>query len=151
MENPLPDLIRPERILLHLQAREKWAAIHELIALLASHDKVSDPAKAEQAVREREHLLSTGLDHGIAIPHGKTETVAELVVAVGLSHAGIDFGSGDRQPARVIILALSPKDRHGPHIQMLAAISRVLHHHQVVEKLMAATSASDAAAILSYG
>jgi len=116
-----PALVDPD-----LQASAKQEVIDELLSILFATDKVSDHQRARQSILDRERKMSTGMEHGIAIPHGKTDAVEELVACVGISRDGIDFGSLDREPAHIFIMTLSPANRTGPHIQFLAEISRLL-------------------------
>ena len=74
----------------------------------------------------RENKMSTGLEAGIAIPHGKTDAVKKLVCAVGIKHDGIDFKALDGKPSQIFILTLSPKSRPTPHIQLMSTISHAL-------------------------
>ena len=88
---------------------------------------VVDPR--EQLVRillERESLGSTGIGDGVAIPHGKMDRIAEMIVAFGRSSRGIDFQSMDSKPAHLFFLLVTPADRPGEHLRTLARVSRIL-------------------------
>lgn len=80
------------------------------------------------------------MQNGIAIPHGKTESVDCLVAALGIKKDGVDFGALDGQPSHIFVMTVSPDSRTGPHIQFLAEISRPLNDATVRNRLMAATS-----------
>jgi mannitol/fructose-specific phosphotransferase system IIA component (Ntr-type) len=99
-------------------------------------------------VLDREKIMSTGMEHGIALPHGKTEGVQEMAVAVGVKKGGIDFDSMDGQPSRLFILVVSPKKTTGPHVQFLAAIGAVLKDEALREAVIRCTSRGAAAALL---
>jgi mannitol/fructose-specific phosphotransferase system IIA component (Ntr-type) len=100
-------------------------------------------------VLAREGKMSTGMEHGIAIPHGKTDTVKKLVVGVGIHREGVDFESLDGQPAHIFIMTVSPLNKSGPHIQFLAEISRILGNAAVRERLLAAGDQGEIIALLS--
>lgn len=119
-------VIAKEAVLMELQSTTKEAAIGELIAALGAAGLIKDPAMALKAVLEREKKMSTGLQNGIAIPHGKSDAVESLVAAVGIKQAGLEFESLDGQPARIIVLTLTPASRAVLHIQFLAGISKSL-------------------------
>ena len=125
---------------LELASDTKKEVILELIDLLNQTGKLSNREAALSAVLEREKKMSTGMQHGIAIPHGKTDTVDQVVAAVGLKPTGIDFDSIVKQPATIFILTISPKDRSGPHIRFLAEISRLLDDQEIREQILEATS-----------
>uniref|UniRef100_UPI00356501EE PTS sugar transporter subunit IIA n=1 Tax=Pontiella sp. TaxID=2837462 RepID=UPI00356501EE len=91
-----------------------------------------------EAVMEREGKMSTGMQNGVAIPHGKTDSIKRLVAAVGLNKAGVDFNSMDGEPATIFIMTLSPTKRAGPHIQFLAEVSRLISQPAEREKLLEA-------------
>ncbi|MEM6314550.1 MAG: PTS sugar transporter subunit IIA, partial [Planctomycetota bacterium] len=74
----------------------------------------------------RESTRTTGIGNGLAIPHGKTHGVKQLVMAIGRPAQGIDFAAVDGKPVNIIWLLSSPPDKTGPHIQALAKISRLM-------------------------
>ena len=109
-----------------LQAADKAGIITELVELLCASGLVRDPAAARQAVLEREQSFSSGLEHGIAIPHARTDAVDRLVCAVGLKPEGVAFNALDGKPSRIIVLTLAPLHAAAPQLQFLAAISQTL-------------------------
>ena len=121
----LKKALNKQAVCLHLKSETKDDVIEELIEILDGSGVLKDKKAALQAVRDRERKLSTGMQNGIAIPHGKTDTVGSLVAAVGLRPEGIDFAAIDDQPCTIFILTVSPANRTGPHVQFLAEISRL--------------------------
>lgn len=135
--------ISKEAISISLQASDKQGIVEEMIDLLVAAGKITDRKAAIKAVMEREKKMSTGMHHGVAIPHGKTDSVDGLVACIGLLPAGVDFNSMDGQPSRIFILTISPANRAGPHIQFLAEISRLLNRQEIRKQLVQATSADE--------
>ncbi|MCZ7593402.1 MAG: PTS sugar transporter subunit IIA [Kiritimatiellae bacterium] len=133
-------VLSKETIILNLAATSKEALIEELVDVLVQTGRVKDRKVALKAVLERERKMSTGLQNGIAIPHGKTDTVESLVAALGIKREGIDFESLDGQPCQIFLMTLSPASRTGPHIQFLADISRTLHDAAIRQQVLDATS-----------
>lgn len=129
-----------ETICLDLQGATKEAILAEMVDLLVASGHIRDRAAVLKAVLEREKRMSTGMQNGIAIPHGKTDSVDCLVAALGIKRAGVDFGALDGQPSNIFVMTVSPDSRTGPHIQFLAEISRPLNDASVRAKLLAATS-----------
>ncbi|HAE21668.1 MAG TPA: hypothetical protein DCG47_05000 [Spirochaetaceae bacterium] len=121
----LIDLIEESVVRAPLMAQNKDDAIRELVSTLAAAGRIQDPAIALKAVLEREAKGSTGLEEGIAVPHGKTAAAPALAIAIGVAPQGIDFGSMDGKPARLLFLILAPPDQAGPHIEALAEIARM--------------------------
>lgn len=138
MKKLLKRILTPDNIFLELRAESKTDLISEMIDKLADCGHISDKSQALQAVLDREKKMSTGMKHGVAIPHGKTDSVEKLVVAIGLKKAGIDFDSTDNKPATIFIMTISPANRSGPHIQFLAEVSRILRDAEARKRMLAA-------------
>lgn len=119
----LKHVLGRDSIALHLQGKNKEEIIDELLAVAMKSGKVRDLAAARRSVLEREGRMSTGMKHGIAIPHGKTDTVSDLVAVIGVSDKGVDFEALDQEACNIFILTLSPADKTGPHLQFLAEVS----------------------------
>lgn len=134
----LQSVLAPERVVMRLRAVTKPDAIRELLDVLERAGVLGDRAAAEQVVFEREAILSTGMESGVAIPHGKTATVNRVWVAVGLAPAGIPFNSVDGSPARILALVVSPVDDPGAHLMVMAGFSRVLRQAKVRDAVLAA-------------
>ncbi len=109
-----------------LFAATKQGAIAELVGVLAENGLVADRERALQAVLDRELGLSSGLEHGVAIPHARTDAVTRLVCAVGLKREGIAFDSMDGKPARIVALVLAPEAAATPQLQLIAQLCRLL-------------------------
>ena len=122
----LTDILRPQDVLAPMQATEKKAAIKELVGLLAKSPDVKDPELLLASVLEREATRTTGVGHGLAIPHSKCQGVKKLMVAIGKVTPSINFNSIDDQPVSIIVLLVSPPEQTAAHIQCLASISRLM-------------------------
>jgi PTS system nitrogen regulatory IIA component len=85
---------------------------------------------------EREHLGSTGIGDGVAIPHGKLSSVEQPIVSFGRSKKGLDFDSMDGQPAYLFFLLLAPENSSGVHLQVLTKIARILKSSTFRKALM---------------
>ncbi len=149
MASMLQKVLKPEAIRIRLQATNKQEAIRELVDILDQAEHLKDRAEAERVLFARERSLSTGLQDGIAIPHGKTDTVDHLVVAIGIRKDGIDFDCADGKPARIFVLALSPASKAGPHIQFLAEISSILAKPEARQRLLSAASPQEVYSLLT--
>ena len=109
-----------------LRATSKPAVIEELLDMLCRARLVSDRDMALRDVLAREESMSTGLQHGVAIPHARTDAVNRIVCVVGVHRKGIDFGSIDGEPARIFVLTLSPRSRATPHMRFMSLVGRLL-------------------------
>lgn len=148
----LRKVLTPDTVSLALKASSKEAIIEEMIDLLVAAGKIRDAKDrkdALKAVLDRERKMSTGMQNGIAIPHGKTDKVDSLIAAIALKKEGADFGSLDNQPSSIFVMTLSPDTRTGPHIQFLAEISRQLSDAGVRERILNATRPEEIIDILA--
>ena len=141
--------LTPDTIVIELKAATKEAVIEELVDVLVAAGKIKDRLEALRAVLEREKKMSTGMQSGIAIPHGKTDTVEGLIAAFGMKHAGVDFEALDGLPSRIFIMTLSPVNRTGPHIQFLAEVSRQLNDPTIRDRLLQAATPEDVLNIIA--
>ncbi|MDI6774458.1 MAG: PTS sugar transporter subunit IIA [Verrucomicrobiota bacterium] len=132
----------------NLSGTTKKEIIEEMINLMATAGKLSDPKAALSAVLEREKRMSTGMQAGIALPHGKTAGLQEIVVAFAIRKEGVDFGSIDGQPTRIFALTLSHPKATDAHIQILAAIGKLLNSAEVRSRLLQAETAEDMVHVL---
>ena len=135
--------IPKESVSIALESRVKSGVLEEMLDLAMRGGQVHDRKAALKCIREREKKMSTGMHHGVAIPHGKTDAVDRLVAAVGISREGVDFESIDGQPARIFILSISPANRAGPQIQFLAEISRILNQEERRTSFLKAATVED--------
>ena len=139
----LKKILTKNSILPELRADTKRGVIEEMVAAMAAAGKFTGRTAVVQTVLAREEKMSTGMQNGIAIPHGKTDAVDQLVAAIGIHRTGVDFDAMDGKPSHLFILTLSPENRAGPHIQFLAEISRMLSRPELREKLLNAASADE--------
>jgi PTS system nitrogen regulatory IIA component len=145
----LTRLLSSDAILLELKGATKDEIIAEMIDFLVAKGRIKDRDAALRSVLEREQKMSTGMQHGIAIPHGKTDSVEKLVTALAIKREGLDFGSMDGQPSRIFVMTVSPASRTGPHIQFLSEISQILNDPEKRESLLKAETPAQVVEILS--
>ena len=143
MRKTIKKLLNQNTVFLDIKSTTKQGVIEELIDNLCACGKIKDKEAALDCVLERESKMSTGMKHGIAIPHGKTNTVDELVAVIARKNKGVDFDSLDKKPSRIFIMTLSPLSHSGPHIQFLAEVSKLLKDAQIREKLMSSKTKQD--------
>ena len=136
---------------LDLAAKNKKGIVTELVDLLISAGSLDEKDRPEiiKVLLDRESLGSTGIGQGVAIPHGKTESVKSLVGAFGLSREGIDFDSLDGEPAYIFFLLLAPKESTGPHLKALAKISQLLRDRFVRDAIRGCKTKKDFMEIIS--
>lgn len=139
----LTELLTVERIKIPLEATTKDDLLSELVGVISGTSASSDRDDLLRAVREREAVLSTGIGHGVAIPHGKSAAVSDLRMAAGRAAAPVDFDALDGQPVSLFFLLVGPESAAGPHIKALSRISRLVRKDDVREKLVSAQTAEE--------
>ncbi|HSK20583.1 MAG TPA: PTS sugar transporter subunit IIA [Longimicrobiales bacterium] len=139
----LSELLSIDRIKIPLESQTKDDLLRELVGVAAA--PAGQPARDDvlRAVREREAVLSTGIGHGVAIPHGKSSAVGDLRMAAGRAAAPVDFDALDGQPVSLFFLLVGPESAAGPHIKALSRISRLVRKDEVRDKLVAAQTAQE--------
>ena len=144
----LTELVSPEDLILDFNPVDKWESISLLVGHLLKNERIPEEEHGTiaDAVLARERSMSTGMEHGIAIPHAAVEGVETLAVALGIIRAenGLNFDSIDGQPARFVVLLVIPKAQKLLHIRTLADVARVLSKNEVREKLLSAETAEAA-------
>ncbi|MDR1059195.1 MAG: PTS sugar transporter subunit IIA [Treponema sp.] len=145
----LKTVLTKETISLHLKGTSKEDIINELLDILVAANKIQDRQAAYDVVMEREQKMSTGMKHGIAIPHGKSPLIKDLVACIGISDNPVEFDALDHEPCRIFIMTLSPVEKTGPHLQFLAEISLLFKSSEKRQEILNASSADDILRILS--
>lgn len=144
----LSDLLKAETITVTLGQKSKQGIIEELLDLMMGTGKISNRSKALKAVLEREALMSTGLEKGVAVPHAKTAVATELVMSLGISKEGVEFEAADGKPSHLFFFLLAPEAAAGPNVQVLGQIARLTSDTHFCETLKNASSADDALTII---
>ena len=131
----ITDILAKHAIKIGVEATEKEDALKELVDVLAKVKDIGDKKAIVKALVERENLGSTGIGQGIAIPHGKTDRLGDLVAVLAISKKGVNFDALDGEPVYIFFLLVAPKDSAGPHLKALAKISRLLRDSYFCELL----------------
>jgi len=145
----LKTVLSKETICLHLKGTTKEEIINNLLDILVAAKKIEDRASALAAIMDREQKMSTGMKHGIAIPHGKSPTIHDLVACIGVSDEPVEFDALDNEPCRIFIMTLSPVEKTGPHLQFLAEISLLFKSAEKRRELLNASTPEEVLKILS--
>lgn len=135
-----------EVVKIDLDRSDKSGVIGELIDVLVTAGKVDAKNRdaLELAILEREKLGSTGIGSGLAIPHVKASAlVNDMVGAFGRSVDGVEFGSSDGEPVKLVFLMVSPEGGVQEHLQILRKIATLGRNEHYLRFLREATSAAE--------
>ncbi len=146
----LGDILHREVIKTDLEALDKYEAIEELVDLLVQAKDLPMSLRNHviEVVEERERSLSTGMEHGVALPHGSSDRIDDFLAAIGISRRGIPFETLDGQPARLIILLVLPRRNFQGHVRTLAGVAHLLNNNAFREELITARTADDVLSLI---
>lgn len=139
----ISDILSADVIAVNMDAADKEDAIKKIIDLSAKSGKILDLEKVTRTIYEREKLVSTGVGKGFAIPHGKTDSISDVVAAFGITKDPIDFDSIDGEPVRFIFLLIGKENLLNTHIKLLSRISRLMNKDDFREALLDAKTSDE--------
>ncbi len=144
---PLSDFLTQDAIVAGLKVNSKKQALQELAEKAAA---VSGLPEREifDTLLQRERLGSTGIGHGIAIPHGKLAKVQKLFGVFAKLDKAVDFEALDGEPVDLVFVLIAPESAGADHLKALARVARVLRDGAVTQKLRAAQDADGLYAVL---
>lgn len=140
LEKKIADYICLETINLDLKSKNKNSVIRELYDNIKSTGKIKDEALGYKDVCLREEMGSTGIGKGVALPHAKTKAVDEVVLTLGISKEGVEYGSVDEESVKILFMFLCPEEKTQEYLKVLARISRWIREESFRERLLKAKS-----------
>ncbi|CTQ54697.1 Nitrogen regulatory protein [Roseibium album] len=144
----LSDLLGKDAVIAGLKVKSKKQAIQELSAKAAELTGLSE-REIFDTLLQRERLGSTGVGHGIAIPHGKLTRLDRLVGLFARLDRPVDFDSLDDQPVDLVFLLLAPESAGADHLKALARIARQLRDGAVTQGLRASVDTKEIYGLLT--
>jgi len=141
------DFLTQDRILTTLATRSKEEVIATLAALVAESHPAIDRLTLDRAICEREQQGSTAVGEGVALPHARFPGLGQNLAAFICIGDGIDFESIDGKPTHFIFLLVSPAEAPGPHLKVLARMSRLLSDPGFKARSLQAKSSAEILAI----
>jgi PTS system nitrogen regulatory IIA component len=135
----IEDVLKESCVIADIKGTTKRDVLFELVYVLKKAMLIENVEKAVNVILEREKLGSTGIGDGVAIPHGKTKSIHNILCAFGRSLEGVDFNAVDRKSVHIFFLLLAPEDSASLHLKMLSRISKILRDLSFRKKLMELT------------
>jgi PTS system nitrogen regulatory IIA component len=136
----ITDFLSPERIFLDVRVRSKPQLLAEVARNFARLGPLTDAEMIETALLAREHLGSTGLGNGFALPHARIEALPAYQGMFMRLQKPIEFESIDGKPVSMVFVLLIPGTEAASHVSALAAISRLFRNAAVVDDLRRTSS-----------
>lgn len=125
-KHALISVLSDRRSIVRLETTSKREAIQQLTKV-AAEIAALDPADVFDRVWEREQIQSTGLEHGVSVPHAAIPGLKRPFAVVGVSRVGIDFNSFDGEPSRLICLLISSAESQRDQIELLTMVANAFH------------------------
>tara|TARA_Y100001934_G_scaffold118902_1_gene145557 strand:+ start:390 stop:806 length:417 start_codon:yes stop_codon:yes gene_type:complete len=116
--------------------KNKPDVIKEMTQCLKKNNIIKNDQALFETLMEREKLGSTGIGENVAIPHGKSDEVAKIIIVFARSINGIDFESLDQKPVHFVCMVIAPSQSTGQHLKVLARISRLFKNQGLREGIL---------------
>ena len=147
--NRLASILPVEQVLVGVEATSKKRAFEEAGLLFENLHGLSR-ALVTDSLFARERLGSTGLGHGVAIPHGRIKGLKSPMAAVFQLAQSIGFDAPDEQPVKILIFLLVPEAATQKHLEILSEIAELLSNATVRDGMLVSVTAQSLHALISH-
>jgi nitrogen PTS system EIIA component len=144
----LSDLVTPQAVFASLKATSKKQALQMLAGKAAALTGLNE-REIFTTLLERERLGSTGVGHGVAIPHGRMKELDQVVGLFARTSQPLDFEALDEKPVDLVFLLLVPEATGADHLKALARIARVLRDETLAAKIRSTDHAAGIYSVLT--
>jgi PTS system fructose-specific IIC component/PTS system nitrogen regulatory IIA component len=144
----LSELFPPEFIKIGLEAEDKDEVFEELADAFCHAARLDIREDVLEAVRERERKMSTGIQKGIAVPHGKSNAIDRVYGMLGISKQGIDYDALDGEPVYLLFMVIGPQSSTEKHLRILKRLAELLENPQFFTDLAAQNDPAHACAVI---
>lgn len=145
----ITDILSPGYISCAATPVSKKRALEEISELISGNDAPLSPNDIFESLLARERLGSTGIGHGVAIPHGRVRNVQKTIGAFMQLRDGIDFDAIDEKPINLLFALLVPEESTDEHLKILAMLAEMFSDEAFCKKLSAATSQDEIYSLLT--
>jgi nitrogen PTS system EIIA component len=142
----IDEILKKESVIADLIGKNKLEVIQEMTSSLKQNNIIKDDQALFTTLMKREKLGSTGIGENIAIPHGKSDELTQIITVFARSLGGVDFESLDKKPVHFVCMVIAPAHSTGQHLKVLARISRLFKNQALREGIL---KAEDSNAIYS--
>jgi PTS system nitrogen regulatory IIA component len=138
----IAEILSPDRIICNVAINSKKAALENLAGLIASADSEITQSEVFESLIAREKLGSTGLGHGIAIPHGRRKGGARTIGAFMLLESGVQYDAIDQKPVDLLFGLLVPEASTEEHLNILSKLAQMFSDNNIVGQLRSCNSSA---------
>jgi mannitol/fructose-specific phosphotransferase system IIA component (Ntr-type) len=114
---------------------DKLGFLQRLVSLVRREIPPVEADRLLYRLLEREEQVTTGIGHGVAIPHAEVDGLSDVCCVLAQVPGGLDFEALDASPVHVVFMLLSPPGRTGAHIRLLARIARLVDDEQFIYRI----------------
>jgi len=132
----IDDILKTDSIIANLAGTNKEEVLREITDFLQKLCLIKDKETLFNTLMEREKLGSTGIGENVAIPHGKSDELSQIITVFGRSLKGLDFESLDQKPVHFVCMVIAPSNSTGQHLKVLARISRLFKNQDLREGIL---------------
>jgi len=125
-----------ETKIIDIQSNDKKKALNELLEVICKDDKITNEKTFKKEIFKREKLMSTGIGYGIAIPHARHRSVKDFVMAIGRKKEGLEYGSIDDKPVKLIFMIGASDTQDKDYIKVLSRLVLRLKNQDFVDKML---------------
>lgn len=130
-----------------LTVDDRDSALRTLVDLLDEEGKLKDKDAFYQAILEREHIVSTGIGMGVAVPHAKLSGYETFFIAIGIHPKGIAWDALDGVPVRLVFMIGGPDDKQTEYLQLLSRLTLAIKDEERRKKILQLTNPEDIIAL----
>ena len=132
----IDDILKKDSIIANLAGVNKGEILREITDFLQKQGLIKDKETLLNTLMEREKLGSTGIGENVAIPHGKSDELSQIITVFGRSLQGVHFESLDQKPVHFVCMVIAPSNSTGQHLKALARISRLFKNQDLREGIL---------------
>ena len=134
----IDEILKKESVIANIAGKNKLDVIKEMTDCLKQNNNIIDDQALYATLMEREKLGSTGIGENVAIPHGKSDELTQIITVFARSLSGVDFDSLDQKPVHFVCMVIAPAHSTGLHLKALARISRLFKNQTLREGILKA-------------
>ena len=146
----IEEILKKESVIADLLGDSKVKVIKEMTQCLKKNNFIKNDQALFETLMEREKLGSTGIGENVAIPHGKSDEVTQIITVLARSKNGVEFESLDQKPVHFVCMVIAPSHSTGQHLKVLARISRIFKNQGLREDILNAGNSDSIYSILIH-
>ena len=144
----IEEILKKESVIPDLLGDSKVKVIKEMTQCLKKNNFIKNDQALFETLMEREKLGSTGIGENVAIPHGKSDEVTQIITVLARSKKGVEFESLDQKPVHFVCMVIAPAHSTGQHLKVLARVSRIFKNQGIREEILKAENSDTIYSIL---